>query len=129
MTQQFPSWRLCWCIAAAFAACNAKTKTYQGWVEANLIFVAPDEAGRVETLVVREGDQVEAGAPLFTVDEQLQRADLNLNVAQLDRWREQTYERAQQLRQDRIGHAARFRRGAVGSARRRGAGEFRRRRG
>jgi hypothetical protein len=28
--------------------------TYQGWVEANLIFVAPDEVGRVQTLSVRE---------------------------------------------------------------------------
>ena len=41
---------------------------YQGWVEADLIFVSPDEAGRVETLSVREGDTVEKGAPLFTVD-------------------------------------------------------------
>ena len=39
---------------------------YQGWVEAELIFVSPDEAGRVETLSVREGDAVEKGAPLFT---------------------------------------------------------------
>ena len=32
---------------------------FQGWVEAELIFVGPDESGRIETLTVREGDQVE----------------------------------------------------------------------
>ena len=42
-------------IALAFAAalvlagCNdGKEPTYQGWIEAELIFVGPDEAGRVE---------------------------------------------------------------------------------
>ena len=45
-------------------------------MEADLIFVAPDEVGRVETLSVKEGDQVETGAPLFTVDADLQKADL-----------------------------------------------------
>lgn len=67
----------------ALAACNDKPPVYQGWIEANLIFVAPDEAGRVETLAVREGDAVAADAPLFTVDNELQRADVNLNAATL----------------------------------------------
>ncbi len=41
----------------ALAACSkADDPGYQGWVEADLIFVSPDEAGRVETLSVREGD-------------------------------------------------------------------------
>ena len=39
----------------ALFGCAEAPKTYQGWVEANLIFVAPDETGRVETLSVREG--------------------------------------------------------------------------
>ncbi|MGZ5866397.1 MAG: HlyD family secretion protein [Xanthobacteraceae bacterium] len=85
-------------LSLTLAACGEKTKTYQGWVEANLIFVAPDEAGRIEALEVREGTPVETGAPLFSVDEQLQRADLNLNMAQLTMAR-QTFDRAQQLRQ------------------------------
>jgi HlyD family secretion protein len=38
---------------------------FQGWVEAYFIFVSPDEAGRIETLSVREGDKVEPGTPLF----------------------------------------------------------------
>ena len=85
-------------LSLALAACNDKTPTFQGWVEANLIFVAPDEAGRVETLNVREGTAVDIGTPLFSVDQELQRADLNLNNATLVMAR-QTFERAQQLRQ------------------------------
>jgi HlyD family secretion protein len=47
---------------------------FQGWVEAQLVFIGPDEAGRIETLAVREGDAVETGAPLFALDADLQRA-------------------------------------------------------
>jgi HlyD family secretion protein len=78
------------------AACNDQEPKYQGWIEANLIFVAPDEMGRVVTLNVREGDPVKAGDPLFTVDDDLQKADLNLNNATLTNAR-QTFDRAQQL--------------------------------
>ena len=40
----------------ALAACTqAGDHGFQGWVEADLIFVAPDEAGRVETLVGARG--------------------------------------------------------------------------
>lgn len=64
--------------ALALAACDGNPGTrFQGWVEADLVFVGPDEAGRVETLAVREGDQVDAGAPLFAVDAALQEADLD----------------------------------------------------
>jgi HlyD family secretion protein len=63
--------------ALALAACSGSgERRYQGWVEANLIFVGPDEAGRVERLDVREGDIVQTGAPIFAVDADLQRADV-----------------------------------------------------
>ena len=68
-------------IALALAACNEKEPTYQGWVEANLIFVAPDETGRVQTLSVREGDSVNQGAPLFILDDDLQLAELLIEKA------------------------------------------------
>jgi HlyD family secretion protein len=59
------------------AACgNRNDQLLQGWVEADLVFVGPDENGRVETLAVREGDQVESGALLFTLDSELQQADV-----------------------------------------------------
>ena len=37
---------------------QGKPPAFQGWVEANLIFVGPDETGRVEMLAVGEGDRV-----------------------------------------------------------------------
>src|SRR5262245_10886755 len=81
----------------ALAACNsAGDPGFQGWVEADLIFVGPDEAGRVETLSVREGDAVTQGAPLFTVDPDLQQADVGVWQAQLINAR-QAHERAQAL--------------------------------
>lgn len=48
----------------------------QGWVEADLIFVSPDEQGRVEALKVHEGDQVKKGQVLFSLDDNLQESDL-----------------------------------------------------
>jgi HlyD family secretion protein len=80
----------------ALAGCDDKPPTYQGWVEASLIFVGPDEAGRVESLAVREGDKVEAGAPLFTLDTELHKADLNMTMATLANAK-QTFDRAQTL--------------------------------
>jgi len=83
-------------VALALAACNDKPVSFQGWVEANLIFVAPDEAGRVETLAVREGDPINAGAPLFVLDADLQRADVNQMQATVTNARA-AFDRAQQL--------------------------------
>ncbi len=83
--------------ALALAACsNATDHGYQGWVEADLIFISPDETGRVETLSVREGDTVEKGAPLFAVDPDLQQADVAMAEASVTNAR-QAFERAQTL--------------------------------
>ena len=71
-------------FALALAACSKDTGRLQGWVEADFVFVGPDEAGRVEMLAVREGDQVAAGAPLFAVDADLQQADVHTATAQVD---------------------------------------------
>lgn len=68
--------------AAGLAACSdSNERRYQGWVEADLVFVAPDESGRLEQLSVREGDRIEAGAPVFTLDADLQHADLKAAIA------------------------------------------------
>lgn len=83
-------------VALALGACSKDDNTYQGWVEANLIFVAPDEVGRVQTLSVQEGDVVKVGEPLFTVDDDLQQADLAQVKASLTN-AQQTFDRAQQL--------------------------------
>jgi HlyD family secretion protein len=69
-------------LALVLAGCaNEKDPTYQGWVEAELIFVGPDETGRIETLTVREGDPVEKGTLLFTLDADLQLADVAMQEA------------------------------------------------
>jgi HlyD family secretion protein len=71
-------------IAAAtlLSACNGdQASSFQGWVEADMIFVGPDESGRIETLSVREGDTVDLRAPLFTLDADLQRADVAMQEA------------------------------------------------
>ena len=61
-----------------------------------MIFVSPDESGRVTKLTVREGDQVKAGLQLYSLDDDLQQADLNQNKATLAN-AQQTYERASSL--------------------------------
>jgi HlyD family secretion protein len=89
--------------ALALSAC-AKTDTgrMQGWVEADFVFVGPDEVGRVQTLNVREGDTVAAGAPLFSVDADLQEADVNNAKAQVAeaRARLKRLEAAQQRKEE-----------------------------
>jgi len=84
--------------AALLAGCNDKRDPgFQGWVEADMIFVSPDESGRVTQLNVREGDEVKQGEQLYSVDDDLQRADLNQNKATLAN-AQQTYDRAASLR-------------------------------
>ncbi len=85
-------------LAVGLAACKqGRDPGYQGWVEADMIFVSPDEAGRVTKLNVREGDEVKVGDPLYSVDDDLQLADLNQNKATLAN-AQQTYDRAASLR-------------------------------
>ena len=84
-------------LAAVLAGCNqSRDRGYQGWVEADMIFVSPDESGRVTRLDVREGDQVKVGTPIYSVDDDLQKADLNQNNATLAN-AQQTYDRAASL--------------------------------
>jgi HlyD family secretion protein len=84
-------------LAASLAGCNDKRDPgFQGWVEADMIFVSPDESGRVTKLNVREGDEVKSGMQLYSVDDDLQLADLNQNKATLAN-AQQTYDRAASL--------------------------------
>lgn len=62
--------------ALTLAGCgDNRTSSYQGWIEADLIFVGPDENGRIEVLKVREGDTVSKTAPLFSLEADLQKSD------------------------------------------------------
>ena len=89
--------------ALVLAGCgNDKAPTYQGWVEAELIFVGPDEQGRIETLNVREGDQVALRAPLFTLDSDLQQADVAMQEAAVKN-AQTAYDRARELLRTQVG--------------------------
>src|SRR4029453_15161200 len=98
-------WRFALALLAALmlAGCdNGKEPTFQGWIEAELIFVGPDESGRVETLTGREGDPVERGMLLFTIDPDLQLADVAMQEAAVKN-AQQAYDRAQQLLKTQAG--------------------------
>jgi HlyD family secretion protein len=64
------------CLIVLSACAKNSEQSFQGWIEANLIFVSPDEYGRIETQPVREGDRVEVRTLLFTLDDDLQRAEV-----------------------------------------------------
>ena len=55
--------------AAYYLRLPGPSSHVEGWIEADLIFVSPDEVGRIETLSVREGSHIQSGAPLFTLDD------------------------------------------------------------
>jgi len=83
--------------ALALCACTKNNSSQlQGWVEADLIFVSPDEQGRIEIEKVREGDRVKKGDLLFSVDDDLQRADVAVKEAAVTT-AQQTFDRAKQL--------------------------------
>ena len=84
-------------LAAVLAGCDRQGDPgFQGWVEADMIFVSPDESGRVTQLNVREGDEVKVGEELYAVDDDLQQANLNQNKATLAN-AQQSYDRAAML--------------------------------
>lgn len=93
---------------AVLAGCGeSKNPGYQGWVEADMIFVSPDEQGRVVKLNIREGDKVEVGMPLYAVDDDLQQANLNQSNATLANAK-QAYDRAAALSKTGSGTQANF---------------------
>ncbi len=89
---------LAWTIATlALAGCdNSMDKRLQGWVEADMVFVSPDEQGRVEVLKVNEGDRVRKGELLFTVDDDLQKAELEVRRTAVTN-AQQAFDRAKEL--------------------------------
>ncbi|MDQ0509296.1 HlyD family secretion protein [Ancylobacter amanitiformis] len=77
-------------LALALAACSeAGPPRYQGYAEGELIFVGPDEAGRVASLDVDEGAAVTPGMKLFEIDPVLQQAEVDAASASLEQARAQ----------------------------------------
>lgn len=57
-----------WVLLVLAGCGNNDTAFYQGYVEGDYVYVASSEAGRLDTLAVRRGQQVDAHAPLYTLD-------------------------------------------------------------
>lgn len=90
-------------IAVSVVSCGRNGNgSYQGWIEANLIFVGPEEIGRIEVLNVREGDIVTKGSPLFSLEADLQKADELAARAALENAR-LAHARAEQLLKNNSG--------------------------
>jgi HlyD family secretion protein len=67
------------------AACDPPDgRLLQGYAEGEYLRLAAPEAGWIESLAVRRGDRVTAGAPLFTLEAEKQRAALHEAQARLD---------------------------------------------
>lgn len=71
-------------LLLALAGCDESSPAgWQGYVEADLLFVGGDEAGRLTRLAVGEGEAVPAGGLLFTLDPALQQAARDRAAAEL----------------------------------------------
>lgn len=55
-------------LAIAAVGCGERSHSLQGYAEADYLYVSVQDPGLVETVLVREGDKVEAGATLFTLN-------------------------------------------------------------
>lgn len=80
--------RIAWLMAAlALAGCDKPPAedAFQGFVDADYLRIAAPEAGWLTAVPVVNGATVDAGAPLFTLDDALQRATVAQARATLDR--------------------------------------------
>ncbi|MFZ9681708.1 MAG: biotin/lipoyl-binding protein, partial [Cephaloticoccus sp.] len=65
----------CGLLALATSACRpAPAVHWQGYLEAEYVYVAAPVPGQLEALAVTRGDRVEAGAPLFTLESAAEQA-------------------------------------------------------
>jgi HlyD family secretion protein len=71
------------CLLLAACGAKSKTPTLQGYAEADYLYLSPREPGFVQTLAVKEGDQVAAGALVFRLD--VDRSNATLARAQATR--------------------------------------------
>lgn len=78
----------CLLAALGLTACDGnKPFTWQGYVEGDFVYVSPPLAGRIDELAVRKGEQVEAGALLFRLEdgqEQARLAEAEGNLARAE---------------------------------------------
>jgi HlyD family secretion protein len=71
-------------LALALAGCGQrKDKPFTGYMEAQLLLVGAERAGRISNLSVEEGGTVKAGEPLFEIDDRESRAQADQAGAQV----------------------------------------------
>lgn len=98
-------------IAAAaalilLAACGqAEDELYLGYVEGDFVRPGPREAGLITELNVREGDVVESGAPLFSIDAERARLAVAEAEARLQAARARTQDLARGGRPEEVAAA------------------------
>ncbi|WP_332118904.1 HlyD family secretion protein [Azorhizobium caulinodans] len=64
-------------LLLALAGCDGSgPRGYSGYVEGDLLYIGPEEAGRLATIKVAEGSKVSAGMALASVEDDIQKADL-----------------------------------------------------
>ena len=89
--------------AYAYFRNGATPREFQGWIEAYFIFVSPDEVGpRRDARRCAKAMRSTEGAPLFTLDADLQRAAVAENEAAVTNAKV-TYDRAQELLKKAVG--------------------------
>ncbi|TCT12042.1 HlyD family secretion protein [Tepidamorphus gemmatus] len=78
-------------VAAGLGGCwwDEPAGTFQGYVEGDFLDVGAEETARLVALEVRRGDQVEAGAVLFRLDDADAAAERREAIARLDQARAQ----------------------------------------
>jgi HlyD family secretion protein len=71
-------------LALALTGCGQReTKPFTGYMEAQLLLVGAERAGRIRSLSVEEGGAVKAGQPLFEIDDSESRAQADQAGAQV----------------------------------------------
>jgi HlyD family secretion protein len=63
-------------LSLLLGSCEEGAARYQGWVEADTLFIGAEDALRIARLDVAEGDVVEKGAVLFTLEAPTQAAEV-----------------------------------------------------
>jgi HlyD family secretion protein len=71
-------------FAAALASCdNGPPPGYQGYVEGEFVYVSSPISGRLDQLLVKRGDRISVGAPLFALEAVNEAAALRQSEEQL----------------------------------------------
>jgi HlyD family secretion protein len=69
--------------ALPFLIADKPPRPYQGWVEADTLFIGTETTGRLTKLDVTEGQAIEAGTPLFKLDSSSEEAAVSAARATL----------------------------------------------